>query len=315
MLQQNPQTFLIQFRIAAIHFHLLGEGCADCYFRDSSVHESYYRCISIHGTNGISVSENVAYDVTGFCYYLEDGVEERNTLSFNLAAHVHFIGNPALGGGQRIAVVKESPDLLLPADVAASGFYITNLHNFIIGNVAVGGWAGFAFPILDKPVGLHKDDKFSPKTKVSLIIDGNTAHSTAHFWGSAAAFYFGGSLYFNSNDLLEYNAGRDNDGSQRRDPCEEDVETGECISTENHLTNSKVFLVGNVGVGSWSGKMDVEKYEAHDVGLALEALVSGFWIDQMTVVCRTGELLKLPVQRANEIQGNGFVWYVDDKIV
>mmetsp|Transcript_22804 Transcript_22804/g.36994 ORF Transcript_22804/g.36994 Transcript_22804/m.36994 type:complete len:199 (-) Transcript_22804:1544-2140(-) len=55
--------------------------------------------------------------------------------------------------------------------------------------------------------------------------------------------------------------------------------------------------------------MDVVNYEAHDVGLGLEALVSGFWIDQMTVACRTTELLKLPVQRAYDIRGNGFVWY------
>jgi len=77
-----------------IHFHILGDNCPGCYFKDSSVHESYYRCISVHATNGITVSENVAYDVTGFCYYLEDGVEEYNTLSYNLAAHIHFIGSP-----------------------------------------------------------------------------------------------------------------------------------------------------------------------------------------------------------------------------
>jgi hypothetical protein len=75
-----------------IHYHVLANNCSDCYFTDSSVHESYYRCISIHGTHNLTVSENVAYDVTGFCYYLEDGVEEDNTLSYNLAAHIHFIG-------------------------------------------------------------------------------------------------------------------------------------------------------------------------------------------------------------------------------
>jgi hypothetical protein len=56
--------------------------------------------------------------------------------------------------------------------------------------------------------------------------------------------------------------------------------------------------------------MDVVKYEAHDVGLALEALTSGFWIDQMTVACRTSEVLKLPAQRADYVRANGFVWYV-----
>ena len=37
-----------------IHFHLLGDSCSDCYLRDSSVHRSYYRCVSIHGTLWLS---------------------------------------------------------------------------------------------------------------------------------------------------------------------------------------------------------------------------------------------------------------------
>jgi G8 domain len=49
-----------------MHFHLLGRSCSDCYFRDSSIHRSFYRCASIHATDLIQVSENVAYDVTGF---------------------------------------------------------------------------------------------------------------------------------------------------------------------------------------------------------------------------------------------------------
>jgi hypothetical protein len=74
-----------------IHFHML-EDCPNCYFRDSSVHRSFYRCISVHGTNNMTVSENVAYDVIGYCYYLEDGVEQYNTLSYNLVSHVHTMG-------------------------------------------------------------------------------------------------------------------------------------------------------------------------------------------------------------------------------
>ena len=95
-----------------------------------------------------------------------------------------------------------------------------------------------------------------------------------------------------------------------RRPCVEDPETGDCDRTENHITNSKAFMVANVGIGSWSGRMDVVKYEAHDTGLAIEALESGFYIDQMSVACRTGELLKLPEQRADYIQADGFTWYV-----
>lgn len=43
---------------------------------------------------------NVAFDVTGSCYYIEDGVEEHNWIEKNLAAFVHVVGCPAGGPGQ-----------------------------------------------------------------------------------------------------------------------------------------------------------------------------------------------------------------------
>lgn len=78
------------------------------------------------------------------------------------------------------------------------------------------------------------------------------AHSTAHFWSSSAAFYFGGALYYNAaTNKLEYNAGRDNNDDERRDPCIYDPLKEECIPKSNLITNSKVFLVGNVGIGEF----------------------------------------------------------------
>jgi G8 domain len=121
-----------------MHFHLLGN-CPACYFKYSSVHRSFYRCISIHGTHSSMTTENVAYDIIGFCYYLEDGIEQFNTISFNLAAHVHMIG-PSIpwADGHRMPVYVQNENLTLPADVSASGFYITNVNNTIIGNAASG---------------------------------------------------------------------------------------------------------------------------------------------------------------------------------
>lgn len=61
----------------------------------------------------MTASENVAFDVIGYCYYLEDGVEENNTLSYNLGAHIHMIGDePPRGGGQTIPVYVQSRDLV-----------------------------------------------------------------------------------------------------------------------------------------------------------------------------------------------------------
>jgi len=290
-----------------MHFHLLQNNCPGCYFKDSSVHRSFYRCISIHGTNNIVVSENVAFDVTGYCYYLEDGIEEQNTLSYNLAAHIHILSYPAIGGPQRVNLVRESPDLILPADITASGFYITNLHNRVIGNVAVGGWAGFAMPNLHEAIGPHRKEDFSPRERTVLEFDGNIAHSTAHFWDSSAAFYFGGSLYYDGDELV-YNAGRDNDAKDRKMPCIND-ENGKCQKAWNRITNTKVFLTARVGIGTWSGRIEVLDYECHDCGLAVEALVAGFWMDNALVNCRTGEALLMPTERADLIRADGFFWY------
>jgi hypothetical protein len=300
-----------------MHFHILGNDCTGCYFKDSSVHHSFYRGVSIHGTHNITVTENVAYDVTGHCYYLEDGVEEDNTISFNLAAHIHYLGQAPWGSGQTTQINYQSSTLLLPADVTAAGFYITNVHNNLIGNAASGGYAGYAFPVLSQPIGVHKSTNMRPSSRTSLIIDGNTAHSTGWWWNHAPAFYFGGALYYdNDGETLVYNAGRD--FNHLRSPCNKDMcKTGNCneycqIEDQAWLrvTNSKAFLVPSVGFNSWSGRMEVIKYEAHDVGLALESLESGFWIDQMLSVCRTGENWQLPPgSRATYMEGNGFFWY------
>lgn len=46
----------------------------------------------------------------------------------------------------------QSEECLNPADHSASGFYISNVYNYIIGNAASGGWAGMQFPVFPQPV-------------------------------------------------------------------------------------------------------------------------------------------------------------------
>eukprot|EP00957_Ditylum_brightwellii_P046653 3540716-Ditylum_brightwellii.AAC.1 len=73
------------------------------------------------------------------------------------------------------------------------------MHNNIIGNAASGGWAGFAFPTLHQPLGPNKNVNMRPSSRTSLIIDGNTAHSTGWWWKHAGAFYIGGALYYDAD--------------------------------------------------------------------------------------------------------------------
>jgi hypothetical protein len=301
-----------------MHFHLLGN-CTDCYFRDSSVHRSFYRCVSIHGTHFVEVSENVAFDVTGYCYYLEDGVEHHNRIAFNLGAHIHMIGPEPPWGSSLIVhdLYQQDDTLTLPADVTASAFYITNIQNFVIGNAASGGWAGFAFPNLRTPLGPHKDEKIRPSSVTGLTIDGNTAHSTGWWWKSSAAFYWGASLYYNDDGILEYNAGRDL-GNRRFtclvNKCLWQVGCdGFCLPWELEwvkVSNTKAFLVAGIGFSSWNGRMELRGYECHDCGLSLQALSHGFWANDMLATCRTNLPIVLPANaKASLLRADGFRWY------
>lgn len=62
-----------------LHFHQTGEN-SDSYFTDNSVYKSQFRCYVIHGTNSTQILRNVAFNVKGSCFYLEDGNEEKNIL-------------------------------------------------------------------------------------------------------------------------------------------------------------------------------------------------------------------------------------------
>lgn len=144
------------------------------FVRDCSIENSFYRCAVIHGTHFATITRNVAYNITGHCYYLEDGVEENNTISYNLAALVKVIGKPAAGEVQEGELTFQSENLENPVDAGAAGFYITNAYNTIIGNAASGGWAGFSFPNLNVPIGLHRNVIMEPSARPTLEFDGNT---------------------------------------------------------------------------------------------------------------------------------------------
>ena len=71
----------------AIHFHLNGDA-SQSYVHRCSIHRSFNRAITIHGTHYLRVEENTVYDVMGGAFFLEDGVEIGNQLLNNLAIKV-----------------------------------------------------------------------------------------------------------------------------------------------------------------------------------------------------------------------------------
>eukprot|EP00121_Abeoforma_whisleri_P005514 Awhi_evm2s5001 len=108
------------------------ENGANSYMKENSVHHSFYRGYTIHGTNSSLIEDNVAYDIIGHTFYLEDGVEENNLFQHNLAAHVHFLAQPSgepVTGNQYIDDVTESDTLRNPADVSAAVYDYNNAHD------------------------------------------------------------------------------------------------------------------------------------------------------------------------------------------
>jgi len=277
------------------HFHLI-ESSPASFIQDSSIHRSFFRCIAVHGTNDVKISQNVAYDAIGHCYYLEDGVEENNLFEYNLGSHVHFIGPAHLTSSEKfgswwsqsIPWLDESSTQVLPADISASPFYITSAFNSFIGNAASGGWSGFAFPNLPKPVKLFKSQTTTVSARPLKKFQGNSAHSTGYWFNSASGIYVGGTLkHKTGSDALTYTFGRD--GS--RDTCLDDPRLSEnwCLYARFSwmiFEDTKVFLINGRGFQHWGSRSEIHRYESHDAGLSGNYF-GAVYLNQMLVNCRS----------------------------
>jgi len=173
-----------------IHWHILGDGQGQ-YIENSSIHDTYSRCVTVHGTNNLRVENNVTYNTVGHCYFMEDAVEHGNQFIHNLGmmTKCHPDGKPCVstnlgpaGSAGPRANGQNAKDILLPSDNTASTFWITNPDNIYRDNVAAGSEAvGFWFALPEHPTGafLGKEgsDKIWPRRTAVREFVGNTAHS------------------------------------------------------------------------------------------------------------------------------------------
>jgi hypothetical protein len=78
----------------AVHFHMARKTPQPVdptqapYFKDSSIHESMTRWITVHATQGMTFARNVGFQSIGHGFYLEDATEVNNKLYANLGASV-----------------------------------------------------------------------------------------------------------------------------------------------------------------------------------------------------------------------------------
>src|ERR1700678_4365408 len=156
-----------------IHWHLIGDAQGQ-YIKNSAIHDTYSRCVTVHGTNYLDIENNVTYNNIGHCFFLEDGVEHGNQFVHNLGiltkchpdapcvpTNLAAAGEsrPAGGNGQN------AKDILIPSDNTASTFWITNPDNIYRDNVAAGSDAnGFWMSLPEHPTGKFEGTGISAKT-------------------------------------------------------------------------------------------------------------------------------------------------------
>jgi hypothetical protein len=145
-----------------IHWHMMGDAPGQ-YARSNSIWNSFNRCITVHGTNDVTVANNVCYDHAGHGYFLEDGIEARNTFSSNLGVLTRV---PPVG------------KRLLASDATPATFWMTNPDNTWRGNVAAGSEGyGFWFALPEHPTGLSTTTAVWPQYVPLREFSGNVAHS------------------------------------------------------------------------------------------------------------------------------------------
>ena len=72
------------------HWHLAGDVKGQ-YIRNTAIHDTFNRCVTVHGTHNLRVENNVTYNTVGHCYFLEDGIETGNQFVRNLAIQTKCI--------------------------------------------------------------------------------------------------------------------------------------------------------------------------------------------------------------------------------
>jgi G8 domain len=180
-----------------LHWHLAGDVKGQ-YIRNAAIHDTYNRCVTVHGTHNLRVENNVTYNTVGHCFFLEDGIETGNQFVRNLAIQTKchptkkcVPTNLAANGENdytyenRLEVRKNSfsgKDTLLPSDNTVASFWITNPDNTFIDNVAAGSDEnGFWLSLPEHPngafLGTDQSKNTWPRRTRIREFKGNVAHS------------------------------------------------------------------------------------------------------------------------------------------
>lgn len=158
------------------HWHLLHNFGSGQYFKNSSVHKSFNRAVTIHGTSYTTVDNNFIYDHIGHGVFLEDGSEKYNTIKNNVAL---LTRKPKKGE----EVTPSDNQFNQVQDRTPGTYWITNPNNIFENNVAAGTeGTGFWFAFPQKPMGASANDSrfngIEPYKEPLGLFKGNKTHSS-----------------------------------------------------------------------------------------------------------------------------------------
>ena len=169
-----------------IHWHLNGDVTGQ-YIKNSAIHDTFNRCVTIHGTDNLLVENNVTYNTVGHCFFMEDGIETGNQVVRNLGiqtkCHPTLPCNPTnLFLPHQSTEGQRSEHVLIPSDNTASTFWITHPDNIYRDNVAAGSdQVGYWMAFPTHPIGAFEGTEISANTWPGRSrlreFRGNTAHS------------------------------------------------------------------------------------------------------------------------------------------
>ena len=142
-----------------IHFHLNGD-VSGSYVRGCAIHHTFNRAVTVHAVDRLLIEKNVAYNILGHAYFLEDGIEQHNIIQKNLGVFIRASSS------------------LLNVDITPATFWIVNPNNIVRNNAAAGGTHfGFWYRLPQHPTGPSETRDVCPRHLPVEEFSGNTAHS------------------------------------------------------------------------------------------------------------------------------------------
>lgn len=260
-----------------VHWHLLTNQAQGQHVSNSSIHHSFSRAVTIHGTDYITVEDNFCYDHIGHGIFLENGAERFNVIRNNV---VLLTRRP------------ESGDELTPSDNefnenqnrTPASYWITNPNNTFEDNIAAGTegtgyWFLFPTTPLEPAGSLSYYSGDRPAEEPLGKFDRNTAHSCMNgldindklnsdhsierngAWDHDGPFYFYDCAWFSNNVALYAGIGGRKENVIYYNNTFADNRS--CLFLATYQTVEESLLIADSGHGNLLGS-NVVMYEVYD---------------------------------------------------